>query len=383
MELLPDSIPSELKTSSKWVLWKRNREGKKPPYSAATGKAVDITDPDAGSSFEQAINVLQKLGRFDGIGYILDGSGLVGIDIDDCTSDQESLSDAFEFLQKIECKYIELSPSGKGLHGLGLCEEIVSAKIGVYKSAKVEIYSNKRYLTMTGRLIPGLSENGQIVEMPLLVGMIEQISSPRPTQVTQDTKVTKETQLFQFRGTSNEVLTQLPEICIPPGFGTRNRTIFQLARYLKGIIPNASEDDLYPILQEWFGTYVNRFRTKELEVSWADFLSSWESITTPYGSTLGAILQDPKPIPTWMQTHRFGARGNQLLVVCATLAEHHAPKPFFLSARQGGELIDLDFSDTAKLLKRFVASGFLVVAEEGTRVRATSYFLGKKPESRN
>ena len=179
------------------------------------------------------------------------------------------------------------------------------------------------------------------------------------------------------------MLTHLPEICIPSGYGTRNRTIFQLARYLKGIIPNASEDDLYPILQEWFYTYINRFRTKELEVSWADFLSSWESITTPYGSTLGVILQDPKPIPTWMQTHRFGTRGNQLLVVCATLADHHAPKPFFLSARQGGELIDLDYSDTAKLLKRFVVSGYLVVAEEGTRVRATSYFLGKQPESRN
>jgi primase-polymerase (primpol)-like protein len=74
MELLLDSIPSELKASSKWVLWKRNREGKKPPYSALTGKAVDITDPDAGSTFEQALNALQKLGRFDGIGYILNGS---------------------------------------------------------------------------------------------------------------------------------------------------------------------------------------------------------------------------------------------------------------------------------------------------------------------
>lgn len=383
MEIIPDSIPSELKDRSNWVLWKKTREGKKPPHSAKTGKAIDITEPNVGSTFEQALNTLHKLGRFDGVGYILNGTGLVGIDIDDCLGDATVTSDAIEFLQAIRCKYIEVSPSGNGLHGLGMCEEIFAAKIGKYKTAKVEVYASKRYLTITGQLFPGLSENGLLEEMPMLIDMLEQLQKERPTQVTQDTKVTQDTQLFQYRDHQHKILDSLPEICIPPGFGTRNRTIFQLARYLKGIVPNASEDDLYSILTHWFNLYVHRFRTKELEVSWADFLSSWESVTTPYGATLEAILLDPKPVPLWMSTHRFGERGNQLLSVCSTLAEHHAPGPFFLSARQAGELINLDFSDTAKLLKRFVISGYLVVAEEGTRTRATSYFLCNQPESKN
>ncbi len=383
MEIVSDSIPSELKSRSNWVLWKRTREGKKPPYSASTGKAIDITEPNVGTTFEQAINTLHRLGKFDGVGYILNGTGLVGIDIDDCLGDETETSDAFEFLKAIGCKYIEVSPSGKGLHGLGFCEEIISAKIGKYKSAKVEVYASKRYLTITGQLFTGLVENGLLAEMSMLVDMLEQLQKERPTQVTQDTKVTQETKLLQFSGHPFKVLDTLPEICIPPGFGTRNRTIFQLARYLKGVVPKASEDDLYLLLTHWFNLYVHRFRTKELEVSWADFLSSWESVTTPYGSTLEAILLDPKPVPTWMSTHRFGERGNQLLSVCSTLAEHHTPGPFFLSARQAGELINLDFSDTAKLLKRFVISGYLVVAEEGTRTRATSYFLGNQPESKN
>jgi hypothetical protein len=383
MEIIPDSIPSELKERSNWVLWKKTREGKKPPHSAKTGKAIDITEPNVGSTFEQALNTLHKLGRFDGVGYILNGTGLVGIDIDDCLGDATVTSDAIEFLQAIGCKYIEVSPSGNGLHGLGMCEEIISAKIGKYKTAKVEVYASKRYLTITGQLYPGLSENSLLEEMPMLIDMLEQLQKEKPTQVTQDTKVTQDTQLFQYRDHQHKILDSLPEICIPPGFGTRNRTIFQLARYLKGILPNASEDDLYSILTHWFNMYVHRFRTKELEVSWADFLSSWESVTTPYGATLEAILLDPKPVPLWMSTHRFGDRGNQLLSVCSTLAEHHAPGPFFLSARQAGELINLDFSDTAKLLKRFVISGYLVVAEQGTRTRATSYFLCNQPESKN
>ena len=383
MEIISDSIPTELKLRSNWVLWKRTREGKKPPYSAITGKAIDITEPNVGTTFEQALNTLHRLGKFDGVGYILNGNGLVGIDIDDCLGDPTAASDAFDFLNAISCKYIEVSPSGKGLHGLGLCEEIISAKIGKYKSAKVEVYASKRYLTITGQLFPGLSENGLLEEMPMLIDMLKQLQKERPTQVTQDTKVSQDTQLFQYSDHQHKILDSLPEICIPPGFGTRNRTIFQLARYLKGIVPNASEDDLYSILTHWFNLYVHRFRTKELEVSWADFLSSWESVTTPYGATLEAILLDPKPVPLWMSTHRFGERGNQLLSVCSTLAEHHAPGPFFLSARQAGELINLDFSDTAKLLKRFVISGYLVVAEQGTRTRATSYFLCNQPESKN
>lgn len=131
----------------------------------------------------------------------------------------------------------------------------------------------------------------------MLVDMVEQLQKERPTQVTQDTKETQETQLFQLSARPLKVLEKLPEICIPPGFGTRNRAIFQFARYLKGVVPNASEDDLYLILTQWFNMYVHRFRTKDLEVSWADFLSSWESVTTPYGATLEAILLDPKPVP--------------------------------------------------------------------------------------
>lgn len=381
MEINPDSIPEALKLRQNWVLWKRTRQGKKPPYSGITGKPIDITDSGVGVTFEQAFQKLTQSGRFDGVGLILNGDGLVGIDIDDCLLDERAALDAVEFLTTVGCKYIELSPSGSGLHGLGLSDSVIAPAVGQFKSAKVEVYATNRYLTVTGHLVGGFPENGQIVNMPLLGDFAKEVRRKPPTQVTQVTKDTKETHDTHVGAPRRRVLHELPEVCIPSGFGTRNRSIFQLARYLKGVMPEATEDDLYPILVDWFNTYVNRFKTKELEVSWADFLSAWESVASPFGSTLQAILSDPKPVPDWMQSHRFGTKGDQLLGVCATLAAHHAPNPFFLSSRQAGELIDLHFTDCAKLLKRFVASGYLSVAQEGTRTEATSYFLGTGPNA--
>lgn len=376
MEINPDSIPETLKLRSNWVLWRRTKQGKKPPYSGKTGKPIDITDSGVGVTFEQAFQKLTQSGRFDGVGLILTGDGLVGIDIDDCLLDETAALDAVEFLTSVGCKYIELSPSGNGLHGLGLSDSVIAPAVGQFKSAKVEVYATKRYLTVTGHLVGGFPENGQIVNMPLLGDLAKDVRRKPPTQVTQVTQDTKVTHDSNASAPERRVLSELPEVCIPLGFGTRNRTIFQLARYLKGVMPEATEDDLYPILVDWFNTYVNRFKTKELEVSWADFLSAWESVESPFGSTLQAILSNPQPVPDWMRSHRFGRKGDELLTVCVTLSAHHTPKPFFLSARQAGELIDMHFTDCAKLLKRFVASGYLIVAQEATRTQATSYFLG-------
>lgn len=373
MEINPNSVPELLKSRSYWVLWKRSKDGKKPPYSGLTGKPVDITDPEIGVTFEQAEQKLAKSGRFDGVGYILTGDGLVGIDLDDCLQDERNEADAIEFLLSCGCRYVELSPSANGLHGLGFSDSVTAPVTGKFKSIKVEIYASKRYLTVTGQLLSGYPENGQLVKMPNLTELAKTIRSTPPTQVTQVTHVSHD------RAPDRCVLDNLPEACIPPGFGTRNRTIFQLARYLKGVRPDATEEELYRLLESWFNTYVHRFRTKELEVSWADFLSAWESVAVPFGATLQAILSKPKPVPDWMRSHRFGKKGDDLLTICVTLAEHHNPKPFFLSARQASELIGVHFTDCAKLLSRFVASGFLSVAQESTRTEATSYFLGTEP----
>ncbi len=384
MKINPDSIPETLKLRPHWVLWKRTKQGKKPPYSGKTGRPIDITDSEVGVTFEQAFQKLTQSGRFDGVGLILNGDGLVGIDIDDCLQDETAALDAVDFLTTVGCKYVELSPSGNGLHGLGLSDSVIAPAVGQFKSAKVEVYATKRYLTVTGHLVGRFPENGQIVNMPHLGDLAKDVRRKPPTQVTQESQVTQETNVTHdshVGAPERYVLDDLPEVCVPTCFGTRNRTIFQLARYLKGVMPEATEDDLYPILVAWFNTYINRFRTKELEVSWADFLSAWESVASPFGSTLQAILSNPQPVPDWMLSHRYGKKGDALLSVCVTLAGHHSPKPFFLSARQAGELIDLHFTDCAKLLKRFVASGYLIVSQEATRTEATSYFLGSEPMS--
>lgn len=384
MEIIADAIPSTLKSTPHWVLW-RTRHGKKPPYSVHTGRAVDITKPGAGATFEQAWHTLLSSDRFEGLGYILSGDGLVGIDIDDCLSDPHATADALEFLDAVGCQYIEISPSGQGLHGLGFDQTANLPATGWFKSAKVEIYANKRYLTVTGQLLPVLSGNGHLQVMPHLAQCVKKLVRTPPTQVTQviqETQVTQGTHGSQAGGLDIPVcnlLNGLPGSCIPTGFGTRNRTIFHFARYLAGLVPNAKDDQLYTYFVAWFETHKQQFRTQDMGISWADFLSAREAVRSPYGTTLQAALAKPQAIPMWMQTHRFGQRANRLLGLCVTLAHHHAPHPFFLSARQAGQLVGMDFSDCAKLLQRFVRAGYLTVAATSTRTTATSYLLGREP----
>jgi len=320
------------------------------------------------------------------LGYILSGDGLVGIDIDGCLSAPQAKEDALDFLQTVGCQYIEISPSGLGLHGLGFDDAARLPATGWFKTAKVEVYANKRYFTVTGQLLPGLACNGHLRTMPQLGQCLGQLVRTSPTQVTQVTQVTQDThdthdpQAGALNIPLQNLLSSLPSSCIPSGFGTRNRTIFHLARYLAGLLPEAKDDQLYPYFVGWFKAHKHQFRTQDMGISWADFLSAREAVRSPYGKTLQSALAKPQAIPGWMQNHRFGHRADTLLALCVTLAHHHAPHPFFLSARQAEQLVGMDYSDCAKLLRRFVLAGYLTVAEKATRTAATSYLLGQEPK---
>lgn len=143
-----DCFPADLKQELRWVTWrsvKRGNRTTKPPDQA-------VNDETAWLSFAQAIKRVSG-GKAHGVGFVL-GSGIVGIDLDDCIDEDGTLHevarDAFAL-----CTYCERSPSGRGLHFL------VRGKIkesrNVRKRAGVparEIYDGRegpaRYLTVTG-----------------------------------------------------------------------------------------------------------------------------------------------------------------------------------------------------------------------------------------
>lgn len=147
-----DAMPIELRARPQWVTW-RGWPDRKVPYCAAAvdGKASS-TDPATWCDFDQAQTAYEEGGR-DRVGFVLDGEGIAGIDLDHCVTNGAPKPEAMRILEDIGCHYIELSPSGAGLHGFGFAPPLAHGRKGVIDGVNVEIYTSARFLTVTGHAL--------------------------------------------------------------------------------------------------------------------------------------------------------------------------------------------------------------------------------------
>lgn len=131
--------PRELRDVDRWVRWSRT----KVPLTAA-GTAASSTDPSTWCDFDTA--AASTVGA--GFGFVLNASDrIVCVDIDHClTGKGRPQPWATDLLNSIPNTYVEVSPSGDGLHVWGF-GDIVKGR----KSAGVEVYGTGRYITVTGR----------------------------------------------------------------------------------------------------------------------------------------------------------------------------------------------------------------------------------------
>jgi primase-polymerase (primpol)-like protein len=149
-ELL-DNIPEELRRRTQFVVYKiEKRDGKptKIPYIAGGVGKASSTDSDTWRTFEEAVQAL-RTGRYDGIGFVFtSGDPYAGVDLDGCRDPKTGELEewAAEIVQKLG-GYAEVSPSGTGVH------IIVRGKAPNRKRGRVEAYSERRFFTMTGRIL--------------------------------------------------------------------------------------------------------------------------------------------------------------------------------------------------------------------------------------
>jgi hypothetical protein len=146
-----------LRALHRWVCW-RSEQGRKVPYNAKiSNDRASSTDPTTWASFEEAqVAYLERQGESDaysGVGFVLNGDGLAGIDIDHCVADGATNPAAIALLDSLGAAYIEVSPSGTGLRAFGYASKLDSGCKGTYNNLAVELYSTGRYLTLTGKAI--------------------------------------------------------------------------------------------------------------------------------------------------------------------------------------------------------------------------------------
>ena len=146
LQVRPETIPQELKSRPQWVVWKA--VGEKPdkrPYSACTGQMASSTDLLTWSTFEEACKALES-GQYSGLGFVLcSGDPYTGVDLDDCIDPEtgEIAAWALEIIRNLN-SYTELSVSGTGVH------IIVRGDVPNRRKDKIEVYSSKRFFTMSG-----------------------------------------------------------------------------------------------------------------------------------------------------------------------------------------------------------------------------------------
>lgn len=117
------------------------RHLRKVPKTVA-GKAASSTDSRTWSPYEVA--VASRVG--DGLGFVLNGDGIACVDLDHCITDGVLEPWAQAIVDRTPATYVEVSPSGTGLHIFGFAHVGAGRNLG-----GVEFYDRGRYMTVTGK----------------------------------------------------------------------------------------------------------------------------------------------------------------------------------------------------------------------------------------
>ena len=151
-------LPAEMRSAKRWMLWRleessdHQKKGRKIPwYVNRTKRQGQLDSPEdiaKLATFDDALKRFQT-GSYSGLGFALgpDGTGNYwqGVDFDHLSEHPE-----LESIKKMLPGYIEISPSGDGIHAIGYGRRFDT--LGSNASG-IEAYAAGRYFTVTGRAI--------------------------------------------------------------------------------------------------------------------------------------------------------------------------------------------------------------------------------------
>jgi putative DNA primase/helicase len=153
LPLMAENVPEELKVRPQWVPWKA--VGDKPdkvPYSPRTARRASSTDLLTWGTYQEALEAYED-GEYAGLGFVFSSADpYTGIDVDNCVDeDGEIALWALEIVRYFD-SYTELSATGTGLH------VIVRGEVPNRRKGEVEVYSSKRFFTVTGHVVEASSD---------------------------------------------------------------------------------------------------------------------------------------------------------------------------------------------------------------------------------
>jgi primase-polymerase (primpol)-like protein len=135
-------LPDELVEQDRWIRY----TARKVPMTV-TGYPASSTNSRTWATYAEA--ECSSVGV--GPGFVLNGDGIVCIDLDHCLVDGRLVPWAAELLEAVPATYIETSPSGDGLHIWGRATGFSGGRRFAWRDGMVEMYATERYLTVTSR----------------------------------------------------------------------------------------------------------------------------------------------------------------------------------------------------------------------------------------
>jgi len=121
----------------------------KIPVNPKNCRYAKPNDSNTWGTLREARNVVKNY-KYDGIGYVFDGDGICGIDLDNCIHNGVLSGFAQKILDMFPKTYTEYSVSGNGIHIFVFSSEIWDSR----RTKNLEFYSSEHYFILTERPFP-------------------------------------------------------------------------------------------------------------------------------------------------------------------------------------------------------------------------------------
>jgi hypothetical protein len=156
---------------------------------------------------------------------------------------------------------------------------------------------------------------------------------------------------------------------LPTGPGQRNRCIFEFARQLKALKPDATPRELRPILREWHRQALPYIRTHEFAESWTDFAIAWERVQRPAGQSFRAAAKvaESGELPPIAEEFGYDGHLRRLAALCWQLARQWGSVPFPLGCEIAGKFLGVSTKHAGRLLKALQFDGVLELVSKGSK----------------
>jgi len=150
-----ENIPHDILYSAQLVNWRWDRRDDtwtKLPVNPYNGSNASVTNPRTWGDHTQVIKRL-TLKTTAGIGYVLtDKNNHFAVDIDHCVHPEtRAIEPRAQAIIDTLNTYTEFTPSGTGVRCYGAANLPFAGK----RKGQVEIYTSKRFVTITGQRVPG------------------------------------------------------------------------------------------------------------------------------------------------------------------------------------------------------------------------------------